>query len=215
MFLGKAGMLLSHSRIFEPLDLKRRVFRKVAGYNHFATAGPPGRTPIDVSGLDELQNINEELRDRSVELNELNDFLESVLTSIQAGIVVIDTEMRIRACNRGAEDLWGVRREEAEGTHLLNLDIGLPLTELRPAVRDAGFQAGLTLKAINRRGRPAVVRLLCGALRSAGGRSQGALLLMEGTRPAGIAVTRRRGSLRPWTPDLDPARTAGERDRTP
>jgi two-component system CheB/CheR fusion protein len=132
---------------------------------------------------DELQTINDALRDRSVELDELNDFLESVLTSIQAGIVVIDTEMRVKAWNRGAEDLWGVRREEAEGTHLLNLDIGLPLTELRPAVRDAladaGFQTELKLNAINRRGRSAVVRLLCSALRAADGQSHGALLLME------------------------------------
>ncbi|MGW4246630.1 CheR family methyltransferase, partial [Nocardia sp. NPDC004722] len=29
LFLGKAEMLLSHSRIFDPVDLKRRVFRKV------------------------------------------------------------------------------------------------------------------------------------------------------------------------------------------
>lgn len=28
LFLGKAEMLLAHGRIFEPLDLKRRVFRK-------------------------------------------------------------------------------------------------------------------------------------------------------------------------------------------
>ncbi|ADJ45375.1 PAS domain-containing sensor protein [Amycolatopsis mediterranei S699] len=120
-----------------------------------------------------------------------------MLTSIQAGIVVIDTEMRIKAWNRGAEDLWGVRREEAEGTHLLNLDIGLPLTELRPAVRDAladaGFQTELTLKAINRRGRPAVVRLLCSALRSTGGQSQGALLLMEETPATAQPVSRGLG----------------------
>src|SRR5204863_2602030 len=59
MFLGKAEMLLSHTRIFEPLDLKRRVFRKVAGssagYSHFVSPGPPGRRSIDMSGLDELR----------------------------------------------------------------------------------------------------------------------------------------------------------------
>ncbi|MEA5363310.1 CheR family methyltransferase [Amycolatopsis sp., V23-08] len=369
MFLGKAEMLLSHTRIFEPLDLKRRVFRKVAnspvGYSHFVSHGYPGRRPADVSGLDqlrehafsaspvaqivvtgeevtalinqqaeiafglserdigrklwdldvsyrpvalrpyveqarlerrslrikdvewrragdvvwyevhvnpllgkeksllgvsvvfhdvswarllltelehsnrqlesayeelqstneelettneelqstveelettneelqstneeletmneelhstndELQTINDALRDRSLELDDLNDFLESVLTSIQAGIVVLDTEMRIKAWNRGAEELWGVRREEAEGTHLLNLDIGLPLAELRPVVRDAlgdaESSAELTLDAINRRGRAVVVRLLCSALRGAAGKSQGALLMME------------------------------------
>ncbi|WP_329046634.1 PAS domain S-box protein [Amycolatopsis sp. NBC_01488] len=135
---------------------------------------------------DELQTINDVLRDRSVELDELNDFLESVLTSIQAGIVVIDTEMRIKAWNRGAEDLWGVRREEAEGTHLLNLDIGLPLGELRPMVRDAlgdaDSRAELVLDAINRRGRAVVVRLVCSALRGPSGNSGGALLMMEETR---------------------------------
>ncbi len=140
---------------------------------------------------DELQTINDALRERSLDLDEVNEFLESVLTSIRAGLVVIDSEMRIKAWNRGAEDLWGVRREEAEGIHLLNLDIGLPVTEVRPMVREAladpGYSGELTLDAINRRGRQATVRLLCSALRSSKGESHGALLMMEEvkTEPAG------------------------------
>jgi two-component system CheB/CheR fusion protein len=136
---------------------------------------------------DELQTINDALRDRGLELDELNDFLESVLTSVQAGIVVIDTEMRIKAWNRGAENLWGVRREEATGTHLLNLDIGLPIAELRPVVRDAladaGSRAEQTLDAVNRRGRAVVVRLRCSALQDRDGKSAGALLMMEAIGP--------------------------------
>ncbi|EOD58714.1 CheR family methyltransferase [Amycolatopsis vancoresmycina] len=135
---------------------------------------------------DELQTINDALRERSLDLDEVNEFLESVLTSIRAGIVVIDAEMRIKAWNRGAEDLWGVRREEAEGTHLLNLDIGLPVAEVRPVVRealsDATYYGELTLDAINRRGRAAVVRLLCSPLRGPNGDSHGALLMMEETK---------------------------------
>ncbi|WP_240521575.1 hypothetical protein [Amycolatopsis vastitatis] len=46
------------------------------------------------------------------------------------------------------------------------------------------------MKAINRRGRPAVVRLLCSAPRSAGGQSQGALLRMEETPAASQPVSR-------------------------
>ncbi|WP_285481762.1 CheR family methyltransferase [Amycolatopsis sp. NBRC 101858] len=137
---------------------------------------------------DELQTINDALRDRGLELDELNDFLESVLTAVQAGIVVIDTEMRIKAWNRGAENLWGVRREEATGTHLLNLDIGLPIAELRPVVRDAladaGSRAEQTLDAVNRRGRAVEVRLLCSALQGRDGQSVGALLMMEEIGPA-------------------------------
>ncbi|WP_370962770.1 CheR family methyltransferase [Amycolatopsis sp. cg9] len=135
---------------------------------------------------DELQTINDALRERSLDLDEVNEFLESVLTSIRAGIVVIDSEMRIKAWNRGAEDLWGVRREEAEGTHLLNLDVGLPVAEVRPVVREAladpGYYGELTLDAINRRGRAAVVRLLCSSLPSPKGESHGALLMMEETK---------------------------------
>ncbi|MFJ9780097.1 CheR family methyltransferase [Amycolatopsis sp. NPDC101161] len=136
---------------------------------------------------DELQTINDALRDRGLELDELNDFLESVLTAVQAGIVVIDTEMRIKAWNRAAENLWGVRREEAQGIHLLNLDIGLPIAELRPVVRDAladtGSPAELALDAVNRRGRAVVVRLVCSTLRGRDGQSVGALLMMEETGP--------------------------------
>ncbi|MBB4689216.1 CheR family methyltransferase [Amycolatopsis jiangsuensis] len=132
---------------------------------------------------DELQTINDAMRERSLELDEVNEFLESVLTSIPGGLVVIDREMRIKAWNRGAEDLWGVRRDEAEGTHLLNLDIGLPVTDLRPVVREAladlDYRAQIVLDAVNRRGRATKIRLQCGALHAPNGTSQGALLVME------------------------------------
>jgi two-component system CheB/CheR fusion protein len=136
---------------------------------------------------DELQTINDALRERSTDLDDVNEFLESVMTSFRAGLVVIDLEMRVKAWNRGAEDLWGVRRDEAVGMHLLNLDIGMPLTDLRPAVREAladpAFFVSLTVDAINRRGRGAVIRVSCSALRGTNGQSKGALLMMEETLP--------------------------------
>ncbi|MGC7099152.1 CheR family methyltransferase [Amycolatopsis lurida] len=132
---------------------------------------------------DELQSINDTLRDRSVELNQVNDFLSSVLTSIRSGAIVTDTEMRVTAWNRGSEDLWGIRSEEAVGQHLLNLDIGLPVAELRPSVRaalqDARFWEVLTLKAVNRRGRTISLRLHCGSLHNPDNEIRGAILLMD------------------------------------
>ncbi|ONI80499.1 hypothetical protein ALI22I_45185 [Saccharothrix sp. ALI-22-I] len=132
---------------------------------------------------DELQTINETLRDRTGELDQVNDFLESILTSLRAGVIVLDTSMRVIAWNRGAEDLWGVRRDEAEGEHLLNLDIGLPLPELRPVVRqalsDAGFLTEVKVSAISRKGREVVVRVVCSSLRSNAGEPSGAILVME------------------------------------
>jgi two-component system CheB/CheR fusion protein len=88
-------------------------------------------------------------------LDQVNGFLESILTSLRAGVIVLDLEMRVPAWNLGAEELWGVRRDEAEGMHLLNLDIGLPLPQLRPVVRqallDASFTTEVKVHAVNRR----------------------------------------------------------------
>ncbi|GAB3564377.1 PAS domain S-box protein [Amycolatopsis endophytica] len=132
---------------------------------------------------DELQTINNTLRDRTTELDDLNEFLESILTSLQAGVVVVDQQMRVVAWNAGAEDLWGLRRNEVEGEHLLNLDIGLPVADLRPMVRpalaDPAYFERITMDAVNRRGRAVVLRVACGALRNRRGDSTGAILVME------------------------------------
>ncbi|GAB2990430.1 PAS domain S-box protein [Amycolatopsis acidiphila] len=152
---------------------------------------------------DELQTINNALRDRTSELDDLNEFLESVLTSLRAGVVVVDHQMRVVAWNAGAEELWGLRHEEVEGEHLLNLDIGLPVAELgpvvRPALADPAYTEEVVLAAVNRRGRHVTVRIACGALRRRGGESTGAILVMETTD----------GVLEPSTPDA--ARTSGDR----
>lgn len=132
---------------------------------------------------DELQTINDALRERSTELDQVNDFLESILTSLRAGVIVLDLQMRVLAWNRGSEELWGVRRDEAEGEHLLNLDMGLPMPELRPVVRkalaDPSFMTELRVTAVNRRGREVVVRIVCSSLRGHDGKPTGAILVLE------------------------------------
>ncbi|HEX8865827.1 MAG TPA: PAS domain S-box protein, partial [Lentzea sp.] len=132
---------------------------------------------------DELQTINDALRERTTELDRVNEFLESVLTSLRAGVIVLDVQMRVLAWNRGAEELWGVRRDEAEGEHLLNLDIGLPVGDLRPVVRaalsDGAFMEEVKLTAVNRRGREVLIRVVCSSLRACGGEPDGAILVME------------------------------------
>lgn len=132
---------------------------------------------------DELQTINDTLRERSAELDQVNEFLESILTSLRAGVVVLDLQMRVLAWNRGAEELWGVRRDEAEGEHLLNLDIGLPVADLRPVVRsaltDPVFIDEVKMTAVNRREREVVIRVVCSSLRGNGGEPGGAILVME------------------------------------
>ncbi|MGH9125366.1 MAG: CheR family methyltransferase [Acidimicrobiales bacterium] len=140
---------------------------------------------------EELETINNELRIRNTEVADLNMFLESILASFRSAVVVLGTEMEVRAWNRQAEDLWGLRSEEVQGQHFLNLDIGFPVESVGHAIRAclAGRSEGdtLTLSAINRRGRSiecfvTISRLVA---KNAG---RGAILLMDAS-PVSEAVS--------------------------
>jgi two-component system CheB/CheR fusion protein len=132
---------------------------------------------------EELQTMNDELRQRGDELNSANAFLESVLAGLQGGVAVLDRELRVLAWNGSAEELWGLRKEEVSGKHLLNLDIGLPVERLRPALRsclsNGGERSMLTLDAVNRRGRTIRCEITCTPLRGPDDEVRGAILLME------------------------------------
>jgi two-component system CheB/CheR fusion protein len=132
---------------------------------------------------DELQRINDDVREHSGELDGVNDFLESILTSLRSAVVVVDAQMHVTVWNSGAEELWGLRRDEVRGEHLLNLDIGLPLEQLRPVVRDAlgdaGTGAEITLQAVNRRGRTVEVTVTVTPLVDSERQTSGAVLVMD------------------------------------
>jgi two-component system CheB/CheR fusion protein len=132
---------------------------------------------------DELHATNQEVRARTDEVAELNRFMQSILTSVRAGVVVVDRDMRVLVWNRTSEDMWGVRQEEAVGAHLLNLDLGLPAEEVKSLVRgallDGEAPAEVTLDAVNRRGKPISLRVTVDPLLGGNDSAPGALLLLE------------------------------------
>jgi two-component system CheB/CheR fusion protein len=117
---------------------------------------------------EELETMNEEMQSTNEELNQLNAFLESIWAGLEGAVVVLDPELRVLVWNHGSEDLWGVRQDEVQGQHFLNLDIGLPSDRLRPALREAmsgqnGTQSTV-IQATNRRGRTVSCRVTCSPL---------------------------------------------------
>jgi two-component system CheB/CheR fusion protein len=132
---------------------------------------------------DELHTINDTLRERSLELDDARSFLDSLINSVRLGLVVVDREMRVVVWNRGCEELWGLRSTETTGMPLTALDIGLPLESIRPLIGNAFVDpesSGEALvDAVNRRGRPARVRVTCTSFRSSEESVAGALLLIE------------------------------------
>ncbi|MBW4620258.1 MAG: PAS domain-containing protein [Cyanosarcina radialis HA8281-LM2] len=133
---------------------------------------------------EELEATNEEMRQRTDELNNANAFLESILAGLRAGVVVIDNRFDVLTWNIWAEDLWGLRADEVQGRSFFNLDIGLPVDQLRSPIRNclAGeslTQTEILLDATNRRGRTIQCRVTYNLLVGSNQERRGVILLME------------------------------------
>jgi len=141
---------------------------------------------------EELETANTTLRQTSEELNELNAFLESIMAGLRDGVVVLDPSLQVRSWNSRAEDLWGLRADEVRGRHLLTLDIGLPVDQLKPLIRAClngqSPLEPLALPATNRRGKAITVRVTATRLHGSGRSVQGVILLMEDSRSDGGAA---------------------------
>ncbi|HYO10678.1 MAG TPA: CheR family methyltransferase [Tepidisphaeraceae bacterium] len=136
---------------------------------------------------EELQATNDELRHRTIQLTEANAFLKSILSSLRSGVVVVDRELRVRGWNEVAEDLWGLRVDEVTGKHFLELDIGLPVEQLRPGIRAAlagAADGAQVVTARNRRGREFRCRVACVPAAADGQGVWGVVLIMEEETPA-------------------------------
>jgi two-component system, chemotaxis family, CheB/CheR fusion protein len=132
---------------------------------------------------DELQMINDVLRLRGEELDSAKAFVSSTLRSLGSGVVVVDTNLRVSVWGSGAEDLWGLRTDEAVGRAFAELDIGLPVREVAPMLKRtlAGKAArtDVVVEAITRRGRPVSLQLALLLLRDDEGAHQGVIIVMN------------------------------------
>ncbi len=112
---------------------------------------------------EELETTNTELRRRTDELNESNSFQTSILSSLDAGVIVVDRNLNVIAWNDKAEDLWGMRADETQHRSIFNLDIGLPVDQLggpiRACLSTGERQKPIVVDAVNRRGKTIRCRL--------------------------------------------------------
>ena len=112
---------------------------------------------------EELETTNEELRSRSTELDVTNQFLSSIVASTFSAVIVVDHGGVIQLWNHRAEEMWGVRSDEAIGRSLYSLDFGLPRAEdVQVAIREATEGRSpevVDVDAVDRRGRPIRCRI--------------------------------------------------------
>jgi two-component system CheB/CheR fusion protein len=110
------------------------------------------------SSNEELETMNDELRRRTSELNDMNAFLETILSRIGLAVAVVDRNEHVQIWSGEAHELFGLTGEEAEDQHLMSLDIGLPLAEIRSKLGESltgnSDREEIILEAVNRRGKP-------------------------------------------------------------
>ena len=137
---------------------------------------------------DELQQINDTLNLRSDELNRANRFIASAVRSLGDAVAVVDTKLRVQMWSPGAEELWGLRADEAKGRRLDSLDIGLPMEVIMPALRrlldDQGSASAANIgtflvDGVNRRGRAIQLDVDVSVLHEDDASPQGLILVMR------------------------------------
>lgn len=131
--------------------------------------------------------MNEELRNRTLELNDMNTFLETILKTIGLAVAVLDRRQHIQIWNGQARELWGLSSEETEDQHFLSLDIGLATDELKQPIRAClsgeTSREELVMTATNRRGREFECRVVCMPLGGqADGEVSGVIVMMESVK---------------------------------
>jgi two-component system CheB/CheR fusion protein len=130
----------------------------------------------------ELLRLNRELTHRGDDSGRANLFLNSILTSLRAGMAVVDHDLVVRVWNPSAEDLWGVSADEVVGKKFLKLDVGLPVARLSAQLRaciTGGEAHGQTfLPATNRRGQTIRCKVTCMTLAQPN-ETRGVIVLME------------------------------------
>jgi two-component system CheB/CheR fusion protein len=132
---------------------------------------------------EELRTMNDELHQQSRQVDESNAFLESVLAGLRAACIVVDSDSRVRVWKEKAEDLWGLRAEEAEGHLLPELDIALPMSEVQEeiaaCIHGERSLPSRQIETLNRRGKRVRCALTATPLRDLQGEIRGAILLIE------------------------------------
>ena len=115
--------------------------------------------------------LYQEQRARAEELALLKEFNESIVESINVGLVAVDAVGRVTACNTSLEDLLGVRRDDATGQRVEELFAEDFAETLRHVLGTAGWHLSevrhiYKLHTATRQGRSLIINVSIAPLKS-------------------------------------------------
>ncbi len=87
------------------------------------------------SANEELEAANDELRDTSEQLNSINIYNKNIIHSMSQSLIVWNKENIIRTWNPSAEEMWGIKSDEAIGKNIFSLNVGIESREIQQKIR--------------------------------------------------------------------------------
>lgn len=128
--------------------------------------------------------LYQEQQERAAELELLKEFNESIVESINVGLLAVDLDGRVTRCNSALEEMLGVTRDESEGLLVEDLFAEDFSETLRQVLGKAGWKLGelrhiYKLHTATRSGRPLVLNIALAPLRADSQGRTGALVVLE------------------------------------
>src|SRR2546421_4078904 len=128
--------------------------------------------------------LYQEQQERAAELELLKEFNESIVESINVGLLAVDLDGRVTRCNSALEAMLGVRRNEAIGKHVEDLfaeDFSETLSQVLGANRWNLMELRhiYKLHTATRMGRPLVLNIALAPLQADSQGRTGALVVLE------------------------------------
>jgi two-component system NtrC family sensor kinase len=129
--------------------------------------------------------LYQEQSERAAELEALKDFNESIVESINTGLLAVDAEGRVTGCNSSLEQVLGVGRDEAVGLPVEELFAEDFAETLSQVLGERGWRLDeqrsiYKLHTATRLGRPLILNIALAPLRRAeSGEATGALVVLE------------------------------------
>ncbi len=129
----------------------------------------------------ENARLFEATRAQLAEISEMRDLMGNIFTSIVSGLIILDGDNVITACNPAAEAITGFNEEQALGASLYDALPGLAgvFEEKLALVRQSGAQETIEVGLILDNGEHRIWNIVMSPLRDFRGESQGAVLVLD------------------------------------
>jgi two-component system CheB/CheR fusion protein len=129
LFLGKAESKLSDSQVFQPVNARWRIFRKLASGQNGGTRAASGRE-VNSMVVRKNNEVERELRIRRLQER-------YILQAVQSALILLDAADVVLTHNNGAARIWSLAGDSIDGQPIRSTPIAAQCPELSARLEES------------------------------------------------------------------------------